>query len=131
MYIASYMLKSEKQVSKESNALEYREQLRRLGSVFLNHQEVSAPEADYRILSLPLKQLSRKVVFINTGFRKDRVSIFKKAPVLQALDDDEDMYLAEFAANYSTVSGNEEESSDVLPSDEPWTVSHLPLGESH
>lgn len=100
--------------------------------MFLNHQEVSAPEAVYRILSLPLKLLSCKVVFINTGFRKDRVSIFKKALVLQALDDDEDMYLAEFAANYSTVSGNEEEeSSDVLPSDEPWTVSHLPLGESH
>ena len=44
MYIASYMLKSErsmgellKQVSKESNALEIRDQLRWLGSVFLNH----------------------------------------------------------------------------------------------
>lgn len=44
MYIASYMLKSErsmgelmKQVSKESNALEIREHLRWLGSVFLNH----------------------------------------------------------------------------------------------
>jgi len=108
--------------------------------VFLNHREVSAQEGVYRILSLPLKQLSRKVVFINTDFRKDRVSIFKKAVVLQALDDDgedvyrtslidryaarppalEDMCLAKFAANYSTVSGNEEEEpSDVLPSDEP------------
>jgi len=65
------------------------------------------------------------------------VSIFKKAFVLQTLEDDdvyqtsvtdryaarppvlEDMYLAEFAANYSTVSGNEEKPSDVLPSDEP------------
>ena len=65
MYIASYMLKSErsmgellKQVFKESNVLEIRAQLRRLGSVFLNHREVSAQEAVYRILSLPLKQLS-------------------------------------------------------------------------
>ena len=36
-------------------------QLRSLGSVFLNHREVSAQEAAYRILSMPLKQLSRKV----------------------------------------------------------------------
>ena len=156
MYIASYMLKSErsmgellKQVSKESNVLEIRAQLRRLGSVFLNHREVSAQEAVYRILSLPLKQLSRKVVFVNTDFKKDRVGIFKKDGALQALDDDdkdvyqtslidryasrppvlEDMCLAEFAANYSTMSGNEEEEpSDVLPSDE--TEDNLPHGES-
>ncbi len=154
MYIASYMLKSErsmgellKQVSKESNDLVIRAQLRRLGSVFLNHREVSAQEAVYRILSLPLKQLSRKVVFVNTNFKKDRVGIFKKDVVLQEVDDDDehvyqtslidryaarpsvldDMCLAEFAANYSTMSGNEEEQpSDVLPSNEP--EDNQPLG---
>ena len=128
-----------KQVSKESNVMEIRAQLRWLGSVYLNHREVSAQEAVYRILSLPLKQLSGKVVFVNTGFKKNRVGI-KKDDALQALDDDnEDVYqtslidryasrppelkdicFAEFAANYSIVSCNkEEEPSDGLPSDEP------------
>ena len=58
------MLKSErsmsellKQVSKECGGEDIRTQLRRLGSVFLNHREVSAQEAVYRI-SLPFKQLS-------------------------------------------------------------------------
>ena len=55
MYIASYMLKSEKsmgellkQVSKECRGEQIRTQLGRLGSVFLNHREVSAQEAVYR-----------------------------------------------------------------------------------
>ena len=72
---------------------EIQAQLRRLGSVFLNHREVSAQEAVYKILSLPLKELSLKVVFVNTGFKKDRVRIVKKDGALQALDDnDEDFY---------------------------------------
>ena len=64
MYTAAYMLKSErsmgellKQVSKECGGVQIRTQLRRLGSVFLNHHKVGAQEAVYRILSLPLKQL--------------------------------------------------------------------------
>ena len=82
MYIASYVLKSErsmgellKQVSKESDAEDVQYQLRLLGSVFLSHLEVSVQEAVYRVLSLPFKQLSRKVVFVNTDLR---VGIFKK-----------------------------------------------------
>ena len=139
------MLKSErsmgellKQVSKESCADDVRSQLRQLGSVFLDHREVSAQEAVYRILSLPLKQLSRKVIFVNTDFKKDRVGVFKKAEVLAALDDEdeniyqtslidryaarppivEDMCLAELAANYSTSYNTKDEPSDVLPADD-------------
>lgn len=54
-----------KQVSKESSGQEIRSKLRLLGSVFLNYREVSAQESVYQILSLPLKQLSRNIVFIN------------------------------------------------------------------
>ena len=130
-----------KQVSKESDALDTRLQLNRVSSVFLNHHEVSAQEEVYRILSLPLKQPSRKVVFVNTDFKKHRVGILKKEVMLQALDDDDediyqtslidryaacppvldDMCLAEFAANYSTryrYEEEEEEAYDVLPSQE-------------
>ena len=143
MYIAAYMLKSErsmgellKQVSKECGGEQIRTQLRRLGSVFLNHREVSAQEAVYRILSFPLKQMSRKVIFINTAAKEDRVSLLKPINQIEHMDEDsEDIYqtslidmlldlinsitcLAEFAANYTTHSGQEvpeDETSDTLP----------------
>jgi len=145
MYIASYMLKSEKsmgellkQVSKECSGEQIRNQLSCLGSVFLNHREVSAQEAVYRILSLPLKQLSRKVVFINTAAKEERVSLLKTITQIQDMEEDsEDIYqtslidryaarpdhlghmcLAEFAANYTTRSGQDlpdDESTDALP----------------
>ena len=144
MYIAAYTLKSErsmgellKQVSKECGGEQIRTQLRRLGSVFLNHREVSAQEAVYRILSLPLKQMSRKVIFVNTAAKEDRVSLLKPINQIQDMDEDsEDIYqtslidryaarpdqlnhmcLAEFAANYTTRSGQEiteDKTSDVL-----------------
>ena len=67
------MLKSEKgmsellrQVSRECRGEDIKVQLKRLKADFLNHREVSAQEAVYRILFLLLKQLSRKVVFINS-----------------------------------------------------------------
>ena len=63
MYVTSYMMKSEKamselllKVSKESGAEEVKTQMAKLGSTFLNHREVSAQEAAYRLLSLPLKR---------------------------------------------------------------------------
>ena len=148
MYIAAYMLKSErsmgellKQVSKECSGEQIRTQLRRLGSVFLNHREVSAQEAVYRILSMPLKQLRRKVVFVNTAAKEDRISLLKPINQIQDMDEDSediyqtslinryaarpdqlnDMCLAEFAANYTTRSGQElqeDETSDVLPTAE-------------
>ena len=90
MYVASYMMKSEesmgdllKQVSNESSSQEIQDQLRFLGSVFLTHRELCAQEAVYRILSLPLKHLSRKVVNINTDPKPERVVILKKQTVLE------------------------------------------------
>ena len=63
MYVTSYMMKSEKamselllKVSKESGAEEVKTQMAKLGSTFLNHREVRAQEAAYRLLSLPLKK---------------------------------------------------------------------------
>ena len=131
MYIASYMLKSEKSMG------ELLKQVWLLGSVFLNHREVSAQEVVYRILSLPLKQLSRKVVLVNTDLKQERVCILKKPNLLRDMEDDDenifqtslidrytarpatlnDKCLAEFAANYTTRNGQDvdEESSDTLP----------------
>ena len=61
MYIASYVLKAEKGMGKllkqAAQNLEQgntRQQLNKLGSVFLTNCEVSAQEAVYRVLSIPL-----------------------------------------------------------------------------
>ena len=92
MYIASYMLKSEKgmsellrQVSREYRGEDIKVQLKKLKAAFLNHREDGAQEAVYRILSLPLKQLSRKVIFINSSPKQERVTMLKPTYQLEKL----------------------------------------------
>ena len=109
MYSASYMLKSEKgmsellrQVSRKCRGEDIKVQLRRLISVFLNHREVSAQEAVYRILSLPLKQLSRKVVFIVSSPKEERVSMLKSVCQLEKMDkESEDIYQTSLIDRYA------------------------------
>ena len=69
MYVASYIMKTErsmgellKRVAAEARTDELKKQLRKVGAAFLSHIEVSAQEAVYRLLSLPMKELSRSVV---------------------------------------------------------------------
>ena len=56
-----------KRVASEARTDELRQQLRKVGSTFLTHREVSAQEVVYRILSLPMKQLSRSIAFVDTN----------------------------------------------------------------
>ena len=104
-----------------------RQQLNKLGSVFLTNREVSAQEAVYRVLSMPLRRCSRSVVFINTDNKESRDALLLPFNQLQKLDDDnedvyckniidryaarpkhcEDMCLAQFAASYTYNQGNE------------------------
>ena len=131
MYIAAYISKDEKcmgellkQVSKECKDLDIRTKLKKLGSVFLNNREVSSQEAAMRILSIPMKKMSRTVTFINTDPLSNRTAILKPKAVLETMDDDDEdifqgniilryavrperldnMCLASFAANYSMSS---------------------------
>ena len=131
MYLAAYMSKDEKgmgellkQVSKECKDIDIRTKLKKLGSVFLNNREVSSQEAAMRILSIPMKKISRTVTFINTDPLSNRTAILKPKAALEAMnDDDEDIFqsnivlryalrpeklenmcLASFAANYSLSS---------------------------
>ncbi len=54
--------------------------MRKVGSAFLiTHREVSAQEAAYRMLSLPMKQLSRFVVFVDTNPKNERVAVLNIA----------------------------------------------------
>ena len=128
MYIASYVLKAEKgmgellkQAAKELQQGNTRQQLNKLGSVFLTNREVSAQEAVYRILSMPLRRCSRSTIFLNTDHKDSRDSLLLPFTQLEKLDDNdenvyckniidryaarphtlEDMCLTEFASNYT------------------------------
>ena len=130
MYVSSYIMKTDramghllKQVAAEARTDELKQQLRKVSSAFLTHREVSAQEAVYRSLSLPMKQLSRSVVFINTNPKHERIAMLKSKDMLSQLDDDDTnvfnkslsidryqhrprelqfMCLAEFAATFVT-----------------------------
>ncbi|XP_078618327.1 uncharacterized protein LOC144885957 [Branchiostoma floridae x Branchiostoma japonicum] len=133
MYITSYMVKAERAMSEllqkvleESKAEDLKSKLRKVGSAFLNNREVSAQEAVYRLLSLPLQRKSRQVVYINTATRDKRVSMLKPRHVLESMDDNDDnifctsaldryasrpseleeMSYAEFRATYNTSVGD-------------------------
>ena len=138
MYITSYMMKSEKamsellkNVAEENRGEDLKSKLRTIGSSFLNNREVSAQEATFRLLSMPLTKSSRSVVFVNTAPKDKRVSMLKPRKILQEMDDDdenifctspldryasrpdelENMSWAEFSATYTLFSkdGSEEE----------------------
>ena len=163
VYVTSYMMKSEramgellKQVVKETRGDDIRTQLRKLGTTFLNHREVSAQETVFRLLSMPLKRQSRTVVFINTDPKNERATMTKPMSAINSLeDDDEDLYqtslidryaarpdslknmcLAEFAANYTadSFSLGDDDGSEHTPNtmDEPYdtprNIIHLKNG---
>ena len=149
MYIASYVLKAEKgmgellkQAAREMDQGNTRQQLNKLGSVFLTNREVSAQEAVYRVLSIPLRRCSRSVVFINTDNKESRDALLLPFSQLQKLDDDnedvycknvidryaarpkhcEDMCLAQFAASYTYnrhIAEDENEFAHEFDSDIP------------
>ena len=96
LYVASYIMKTErsmgellKRVAAEARADELQFQLRKVGSAFLTHREVSAQEAVYRILSLPMKQLSRSVVFVDTNPKNERIAVLKDNASLTQLEEND------------------------------------------
>ncbi|KAJ8043493.1 hypothetical protein HOLleu_10600 [Holothuria leucospilota] len=84
MYILSYMTKAEhemgsllkqaQQEARDGNQDAVAE-LRRLGSIYLNHREVSIMEAVYRVTGMPLKQSSRQVLFLPTDPDSWKISL--------------------------------------------------------
>ena len=150
MYILSYISKGERQMgkllkeaSKECGTDDsIRQQMKKVGNVFLSHREVSAQEAVYRLLSIPLKKSSRQTVFVNTGMPETRIHILKPKRDLEDLpEESEDIFqpnildryiarpksmegtcLADFATNYKMdyEKGLKEKSSDDLQ-EEPET----------
>ena len=145
MYFASYIMKTRamgellKQVASESRTEELKLQMRKVGSAFLTHSEVSVQESVYRILLLPMKQVSWSVVFVDTNPKNEIIAVLKNSASLRELDDDDvnvfqkslvnryehrpqelrSMCLAEFAAtfvtNYQHKDDDDDSQNDVLP----------------
>jgi len=108
MYVASYIMKTDramgeilKRVASEVRTQELRAQIRKVGSAFLSHREVSAQETVYRVLSLPMKQLSRAVVFVDTNPKSERIAVLKDSVTLSQLkDDDTDVFQKSLVSRY-------------------------------
>ena len=142
MYISSYVTKPEhemsallEQTSKQAADCDIRQQLRKIGTKFLASREVSAQEAVYRVLSLPLSSSSREVIHVSTDPPSERLHLLKPMSFIKTLDDDdEDIYqiglverymkrpanlnhlcLAEFASSYRVdYKKTADERQDVL-----------------
>ena len=67
MYVASYIMKTDCAIglTNEERTEDLNTQMMQVGAVFLTHREVSAQEAAYRILPLPMKSMSGCVVFVD------------------------------------------------------------------
>ena len=97
MYVVDYISKSENGMSKllreALNELKkgnntVKERLRVIANKFLNSSEISAQEAVYHILSIPISISSRGTVFINTNRPENRISMLKSDEMLQKLEPD-------------------------------------------
>ncbi|KAK7497420.1 hypothetical protein BaRGS_00011262 [Batillaria attramentaria] len=66
-----------------------KQQVRHIANKFLNHCEVSAQEAVYLPLHLPMCRSTRSVIFVNTSPPTQRVSLLKNSALLEAMEDDD------------------------------------------
>ena len=97
MYIVSYISKAQKGMSellrkafaeaKEGNT-NIKQQVRDIGNKFLNSVEISAQEAVYVVLQLPMRKASRSVIFINTSPPAERVELLKPLIEIENMEDD-------------------------------------------
>ena len=83
VYVVSYISKAEREMgmllkqtkieASEGN-LNAKETMKKIGSAYLHHREVSAQEAVYRICNLKMRECSRKFVFVPVGENPTRLS---------------------------------------------------------
>lgn len=78
-----------------------KQQVRDIGNKFLNSVEISAQEAVYIVLQLPMKKSSRQVVFINTAPPDERVQLLKQLNEIKEMEDDcEEVYTTGLLQRY-------------------------------
>ena len=111
MYIVSYISKAQKGMSellrtacaeaREGNA-SIKQQVRDIGNKFLNSVEISAQEAVYIVLQLPMRKSSRQVVFIPTSPPSERVKLLKPLNEIEKMPDEcEEIHFGGLLKRYS------------------------------
>ena len=132
MYVCSYMTKGEKamgetlkRVARECMRDDMRMQMNKIKKEFLGKRVIGAPESCMCVLSSWLMKKSRKVIYVNSNMKSERVSLPKTNAQLAKMDADDDgvfatslidrygacpynlenLCLAEFAVNYDVVTG--------------------------
>ena len=81
----NFCIKPALKLEKEINI---KQQVRDIGSKFLNNVEISAQEVVYIVLQLPMKKASRKIIFTNTSPPNERVELLKEISDINEMDDD-------------------------------------------
>ena len=93
-YIVGYISKSQRGMSAQLDAaakearkgnLDLKKQVRHIGNVFSNCVEVSAQEAVYLDLQIPLTKCTRDIVFVNTSVPEERIFLLKSKAALDEL----------------------------------------------
>jgi len=96
VYILSYITKGQRGMSKllrkaseeaSSGNKDIINKIRHIGNKFLNAVEISAQEAVYLVLQMPLRRSSREFQFINTSNPEERTFLLKSMDKLQELPD--------------------------------------------
>ena len=132
MYVCSYMTKDKKamgetlkRVARECMRDDMRMQMNKIKKEFLGKRVIGAPESCMRVLSSWLMKKSRKVIYVNSNMKSERVSLPKTKSQLSKMDpDDDDVFamslidrysarpytvenlcLTEFAVNYDVMGG--------------------------
>ena len=110
VYIVNYISKAQKGMSEllreacteaRNGNSSIKQQVRDIGSKFVNNVEISAQEAVYIVLQLPMRKASRQIIFINTSPPEERVELLKPLTDIEEMDDDcEDIYTGGLLKRY-------------------------------
>jgi hypothetical protein len=120
---------------KELSNSDIKIQMKKIGTTFLTHREVSAQEAAYRLLSLPMISCNVKRIFVSADLAEERIRVLKPLFKLQELSpESEDVYiqgiheryasrpdsltdlcLADFAVEYDSCNKPKQCDNDALP----------------
>ena len=97
MYIVSYISKAQRGMSEllriaceeaKSGNSSVKQQVRDIGNKFLNAVEISAQEAVYLALQLPMRRSSREVVFIPSSPPDERIQLLKSLDQIKEMEDE-------------------------------------------
>ena len=110
-YIINYISKTDAGLSKllreaasdiENGNITIKQKLRKIANVFINGNLMSAQEAVYHCLSLPLSKSSRSSIFINTNPSENRTKMLKPLAILQKMDpDSSEIFFSDVITKYS------------------------------